>query len=138
MTSVTRRFEFAMGHTLYQHPGSCSHFHGHNYQAYVTVSAPELDTSGMIVDFADLKSVAGGFIDRELDHRFLIYRGDPRAEPLLALDETVVLVDWNPTAENLAAHLMESVGELLSTTALEVEEVSVWETSNCNATVRRS
>jgi 6-pyruvoyltetrahydropterin/6-carboxytetrahydropterin synthase len=138
MTSITRKFEFAMGHTLHNHPGSCSHLHGHNYLAFITVSATELDANGMVVDFTDLKKTAGGFIDSQLDHRFMVQREDPRAEGLVALDDTVAVVDWHPTAENIANFLLCSLEEELRESAFSVEEVTLWETSNCSATVRRS
>ena len=138
MTTVTRRFEFPMGHALPRNAGPCAHLHGHHYVADVTVSAAELNADGMIVDFADLEHAASKFIDEELDHRFLIHRDDPRAEALLGLDATVMLVDWYPTAENLAEFVLRGVGDALNSGACVVDEVTLWETSDCSATIRRS
>ena len=137
MTSITRRFEFAMGHTLYAHPGTCSNLHGHNYVVFVTVCAPTLDDNGMVVDFADLKAAAGGFIDTNLDHRFIVHRDDPRAASLVKLDATVITVDWHPTAENIAAFLLRSLEDQFHDTPFDIEEITLWETSNCSASIRR-
>ena len=43
--------------------------------------------------------------------------------------------DWNPTAENMAHHLLEVSTELLADD-LTVTKVDIWETENCFAYAR--
>jgi 6-pyruvoyltetrahydropterin/6-carboxytetrahydropterin synthase len=135
MTTITRRFQYAMGHTLHRHEGACANLHGHNYVALVTVAADDLDEVGRVVDFSVVKQLVGGFIDDQYDHRFLVNRTDPRAEYLTALDKTVRVVDFNPTAENLAAELMAASRRVLAPLSLIVTGVTLWETENAYATV---
>jgi 6-pyruvoyltetrahydropterin/6-carboxytetrahydropterin synthase len=137
MITITRRFQYAMGHTLYQHEGACAHLHGHNYVALIEASADALDTVGRVIDFAVVKELVGGFIDREYDHRFLVNCADPRADGLVALDATVRIVHYNPTAENLADELLDAASYLLSPLGITATAVTLWETENAYATVER-
>lgn len=136
MTTITRRFQYAMGHTLFEHEGACAHLHGHNYVALVTVEANELDSVGRVIDFAVIKELVGDFINTQYDHRFLVNRADTRAAALVELDSTVRVVDYNPTAENLAAELIDAARQVLNPLGLDVTEVILWETENAYAQVR--
>lgn len=136
MTTITRRFQYAMGHTLFEHEGACAHLHGHNYVALVTVEANELDSVGRVIDFAVIKELVGDFINTQYDHRFLVNQADTRAAGLVELDSTVRVVDYNPTAENLAAELIDAARQVLNPLGLDVTEVILWETENAYAQVR--
>jgi 6-pyruvoyltetrahydropterin/6-carboxytetrahydropterin synthase len=59
----------------------------------------------------------------------LLRRDDPAVEPLQALGEPIVLLDVNPTAENIARLIFE---QTLSE-GLPVVEVRLWETPKCFA-----
>lgn len=135
MTTITRRFQYAMGHTLHQHEGACAHLHGHNYVALVTVESDVLDSVGRVIDFSVIKQLVGDFIDNEYDHRFLVNQADDRAEGLVALDPTVRVVDFNPTAENLAEELLHAAQTALSPLGLDVTKITLWETENAYATI---
>ncbi|MBR6480198.1 MAG: 6-carboxytetrahydropterin synthase, partial [Thermoguttaceae bacterium] len=63
MFFVSREFSFCYGHRLLGHPGKCRHPHGHNGRAVITLSMPELNANGMVVDFTDLKGTVGRWID---------------------------------------------------------------------------
>ena len=131
---VTRRFQFAMGHTLHQHEGACANLHGHNYVAFVTVETPDLDPVGRVVDFGVIKDRVGAYINAEFDHRFLVYEQDPRATGLYALDSTVNVVGYNPTAENLANALLRAAQGVIET-PLHVSGIVLWETENAYASI---
>jgi 6-pyruvoyltetrahydropterin/6-carboxytetrahydropterin synthase len=133
--TITRRFQYAMGHTLHQHEGACANLHGHNYIALVTVGSDDLDSVGRVIDFSVVKERVGLWIDRNYDHRFLVNRQDPRASKLVAIDKTVRQVDFNPTAENLAHELMLASKVALATTGIDVLSITLWETENAYATV---
>jgi 6-pyruvoyltetrahydropterin/6-carboxytetrahydropterin synthase len=68
------------------------------------------------------------------DHRMLIWEHDPILDGLQAIDPSVVAVPFNPTAENIAAHLVTKVGpDLLAGTSVRLVRVQVDETSKCRA-----
>lgn len=87
--SVTKIFTFAAAHHLPNYNGKCKNVHGHNFKLFVTVKLrrdhvgfPE----GMIVDFAELKSLVKDNVIDIIDHTNLNDRLDvPTAENLIIL-----------------------------------------------------
>ncbi len=142
--SINRRFQWAMGHTLKDHDGPCKNLHGHNYVGLFDISPglyylevdKSLDEEGMIFDFGKIKELIGSFIDEMLDHRFFVNRQDPRCNSLHELDSTVMIVDFNPTAENLALWLIQMVNGRLREFKIRCTRLVLYETENCYAEVR--
>jgi len=96
-------------------------------------AAEELDAVGRVIDFGVLKERIGGWIEREWDHGFVVWRDD--AEALRALGgvsgQKTYLLPANPTAENLADHLLRVVGpETLAGTGVRLVKVTIHETEN--------
>lgn len=143
MIEITRESTIAMAHRLFQYDGQCERLHGHNYRILVTVTSDGLNDLGMVADFADIKRVLFGGLDAEWDHRTILFENDPLCASLLALldDGSIRPVPFNPTAENMAAHL----GTVLFPAFLEkagmkgvtVSRVVVYETEKSAATWRR-
>lgn len=133
MYRVTKEIHFCYGHRLLGYAGKCRHLHGHNGKAVVTLETPALDRLGMVVDFAEVKRVLGRWIDDTLDHRMLLHRDDPAVPELDRQGEPLVLLDANPTAENIARVILDHA----AAAGLPVVEVTLWETENSYATVRR-
>ena len=114
MFEVCVEHTFAAAHALRNYHGKCENVHGHNYKVQVKVAGPELDQTGMLVDFVELKRLLRGASER-LDHHFL-----NELEPFDAV---------NPSAENIAKYLFDEIsGNLVTENAAELEEVKVWET----------
>src|SRR5918999_603106 len=99
---ITKLIEFSYGHRLLEHKGRCRFLHGHNGMLEVDVDAEALDAMGMVVDFGDVNDVVKVWVDENLDHRMLLNRADPVAPALMESGEPIVLMDENPTAENIA------------------------------------
>ena len=59
MYEITRNLSFCYGHRLLDHPGKCAHLHGHNGLVQVTLTSPQLDSQGMVVDFQVLRERLG-------------------------------------------------------------------------------
>lgn len=156
MISITRRFEFDYGHRVLGHEGKCANLHGHRGVAEVTVvpikADPQslgLDSLGRVIDFACLKQVVGEWIDKHWDHNMIVHSDDPlilttvfpntvlshtkdvRCGAILGGKAPYVLVDMNPTAENLAMYLHTKVDELLKSHHLRCVNVRFRETPNC-------
>jgi 6-pyruvoyltetrahydropterin/6-carboxytetrahydropterin synthase len=123
MFEVCVEHTFAAGHALRDYYGKCENVHGHNYRVQVRVVGPELDKTGMLVDFVLLKRLLRGATDR-MDHQFL-----NELEPFDRI---------NPSAENIARYLFDEIsGKLRLENAAELEEVKVWETDIQFAVYRR-
>jgi 6-pyruvoyltetrahydropterin/6-carboxytetrahydropterin synthase len=130
MYEVTRKIPFCYGHRLLNYSGKCRNLHGHNGTAVITIRSQELDELGMVMDFSDIKAVVSKWIDEELDHRLLLHKDDPAIPWLRELNEPIVVMDINPTAENIARHIYDFVASC----GFPVTEVTLWETDNCFAT----
>lgn len=157
--TISRRFQFCMGHRVHGHESKCAHLHGHNYVAVVHARARRLDRVGRVIDFSVIKSLVGGWIEENWDHGFMLWDRDPllslwgcrvrhhgidsrtvsRGEtgPLHEIDRVehkIYPLPSNPTAENIADFLLRQVcPEVLKDSAVEVHRVDLWETENCMA-----
>ena len=129
MYRVSREFSFCYGHRLLNYDGKCRHLHGHNGRAIISLEAAELDDKGMLVDFTEIKRHVQGWVDANLDHNMLLHRDDPLLPILEDRGERVFVMDFNPTAENIARLIFEQAARA----GLPVVEVILWETENCHA-----
>ena len=122
MFEVTVEQSFAAGHALRNYKGKCENVHGHNYRVRITIQGEQLDSTGLLVDFLDVKKAMGAAIEY-LDHRFI--------NDLPPFDEI------NPSAENIARYFYDRVTDSLNNGApVRVAEVQVWETDNSSALYR--
>lgn len=96
------------------------------------LSAETLDAKGMVRDFTEIKQVLQTWVDQELDHRMLLNSRDPLKEVLRAAGEPIVLMDANPTAENIAKLIYDTAKKK----GLPVTSVTLWETPNSFATYK--
>lgn len=132
MFRVTREIHFCYGHRLLNYNGKCRNLHGHNGKALIVMEAAELDRLGMVVDFSHIKKVVQSWIDDTLDHKMILHRDDPVLPELRTQNEPVVVIDVNPTAENIA----KLIFDYAKSQNLPVVEVTLWETENSFATYR--
>jgi 6-pyruvoyltetrahydropterin/6-carboxytetrahydropterin synthase len=126
MFEVAVEQTFAAGHALRNYRGKCENVHGHNYRLLVTVRGENLDDTGLLVDFIELKRVTREVIER-LDHQFI--NDIPPFDVL------------NPSAENIARYFYEEISKGIGAHAqatVQVFEVKVWETDTSSATYRRA
>ena len=138
MKTCTRRLEFDAGHRVLKHEGKCRHVHGHRYRVDITVSAPELDAVGRVVDFSVIKDVVGTWLDDEMDHGYPHHPDDEFAVTLKEMGMKTFEMSTaypNPTAENLCLLIASFAKDRLRD--LTVESVRVYETPNCWADWKR-
>jgi 6-pyruvoyltetrahydropterin/6-carboxytetrahydropterin synthase len=121
MFEVSVDHSFAAGHALRDYKGKCENVHGHNYRVRVTLAGENLDASGLLVDFADLRAAIQDVAQR-LDHRYL--------------NDLAPFDSLNPSAENLAKYFFDEIQGRIGNRGVRVEEVTVWETELTSATYR--
>lgn len=132
--TASRSHDFSCGHRVHGHEGACAHLHGHNYRVTFHVEARALDEIGRVLDFAVIKDRLCRWLEDRWDHRFLVWEQDPMAPSLRQLDpEGVVTLPFNPTAENLASHLLHVVGPAQLPAEALLVRVVVEETRKCAA-----
>ena len=101
MYYVQKTLEISSAHMLYlDHNSKCENLHGHNWIVYVYCKAKELDDNGMVTDFTIIKEMVHG----KLDHKYL--------------NE---VLDFNPTAENIARWCVEQILHCYKATVQESE-----------------
>jgi 6-pyruvoyltetrahydropterin/6-carboxytetrahydropterin synthase len=131
--TIMKRVKFCAGHRLVGHGGKCEFFHGHNYLAEFFVSGEEVDAVGRLIDFAVLKARLKGWIDEHWDHGFLLSERDENGIRAIGMVEPTkpYLLPYNPTAENMARYLLETVcPPLLDGTGVRAVKVVIWETED--------
>jgi 6-pyruvoyltetrahydropterin/6-carboxytetrahydropterin synthase len=134
---AVRRIQFCAGHRVLGHEGKCAFVHGHNYVAFFHAQAEALDRIGRVIDFGVLKERLGGWVEEKWDHGFIYYEKDEELRALFAgalKGHKGFVLPANPTAENLAGYLLETVGPAqLKGTGVRLVKVVLWETENCCA-----
>lgn len=112
--------EFAASHHLRNYNGKCENRHGHNWKIEVSCEGPELDDTGLLIDFKILKSKTNEILD-ELDH--------------FDLNELEPFKVTNPSSENIAKFLYKRLSEDQEIKErAKICEVSVWENDRSRAT----
>ena len=136
---AVRKIHFCSGHRVLNHESKCANAHGHNYVVWVYAEAAALDTIGRVVDFSVLKEKIGGWIDKNWDHTFIIYRQDHELleiKDILENNKEVFVSNFNPTAENMAQYLLDDVcPTILKGSGVVVTKIELWETENCKVEV---
>lgn len=109
MYYVTKEFLFDAAHNLIEYHGKCEKLHGHTYKLHVTVLG-ELNNEGMVIDFAELKTVVKEEVLAFLDHSYI--------------NELIK----QPTAENIAFWIFNKLENKLNGENYHLYEVILWET----------
>ncbi len=90
MYRVCKTLEVSGAHRLeLDYESKCNNLHGHNWIIRVYAQSQQLDKNGMVVDFTHIKKK----VCDTLDHKFINN-----------------VVNFNPTAENIARYVAELVG----------------------------
>ena len=117
---VTKEFSFEMSHVLWNYDGPCRNVHGHSYRLFVTLSGtpvnePGHPKNGMVMDFTDLKNIVKKNIVDLFDHSVVVSKNfdSGKTEMFTKMFGNTVLVDYQPTCENLVADFAQRISGLL-------------------------
>lgn len=111
--------QFGAAHQLRNYKGKCENLHGHNWKIEVYVKGEKLGDDGLLVDFKVVKDRTDEIIE-ELDHKFL--------------NDLECFRELNPSSENIARYLYESLEKVLNDDRIRVSRVTAWESDNACAT----
>ena len=128
-----------MGHRVPNHKSKCKNLHGHRYKIEVGVNDKVIDKvgsseEGMVIDFGDLKDILMKNIDAIFDHALVLDQTDKFAQEIKSFDLKTILVDFVPTAENLARYWYDILKPALQRRNIKIKHVRVWETPTSTAT----
>lgn len=132
--TASRYHDFSCGHRVCGHESKCAHLHGHNYRVHFTVASAGLDEIGRVIDFSAIKERLCEWVEQSWDHKFLVFYEDPWARMLADIDPAgVVQLPFNPTAENMAAFLLNVIGPRFLPPDIILTDVRIEETRKCAA-----
>jgi len=132
---VTKEFHFEMAHVLWNYDGPCRNVHGHSYRLFVTIEGTPIDDqgnpkNGMVIDFTDLKSIVKKEVVSVFDHAVVVssrYEKDKR-ELFAKLFGNTVIVDYQPTCENLVSDFAEKIAMHLPA-GVKLHSLKLYETA---------
>ncbi len=110
---------FSSAHQLRGYKGECEKLHGHNWKVQVHVIAEKLNELDMAIDFHELKVFVGEVI-APLDHGFL--------------NDLFPFTEKNPSSENIAKWIFDSLKKKVNDGNLRLSAVTVWESEITSAT----
>lgn len=138
--TCTRIIEFDAAHRVIGHENKCKYLHGHRYVLEVRANVDELDSLGRVADFGELKTIIKSWIDDNLDHNVILSTEDQHLGDDIAktTKQNVYYLHNNPTAENIALHLLNDIiPGLLEGRPFSVNKLKLYETPNCYVTVKK-
>lgn len=101
MYYIEKTMEISACHNLkLDYESKCTNMHGHNWQITIFCKREKLDENGMVCDFSCIKNKIHGFLDHH------------------NLNE---VLDFNPTAENIARWCTEQIPECWKAVVRETE-----------------
>lgn len=109
---------FDAAHQLIGYKGKCENLHGHNWKVEVEVIAENLNEIGIVMDFKELKKLTEEVIS-QLDHSFL--------------NKISPFTEINPSSENLARWIYQSLKNKLKGNPVNLYCVTVWESESASA-----
>ncbi len=110
--------QFSAAHQLRGYKGKCEKLHGHNWRVQVTVSYEKLNDIGIVIDFHELRIIANEVIS-SLDHSLL--------------NEVFPFTEINPSSENIAKWIYDSVKKKIHKKHCNITSVTVWESETSSA-----
>ncbi len=111
--------QFSSAHQLRGYKGKCESLHGHNWRVQVYVVSEKLNEIDMAIDFHELKRIAEEIIS-PLDHGFL--------------NDIFPFTEKNPSSENIAKWIYDSIKKKLYGDTVNLSAVTVWESETSSAT----
>jgi 6-pyruvoyltetrahydropterin/6-carboxytetrahydropterin synthase len=110
--------EFSAAHNLRNFRGKCEALHGHNWKVEVVLSGKNLDESGVVLDFAEVKGATSEIMS-EIDHRYL--------------NDLPFFTENNPSSENIARYIFHRLQEKIDNDRVRIRRVSAWESQDACA-----
>lgn len=111
--------DFDAAHFLRGYKGKCERLHGHRFRVEATLRLKELDELGMAYDFTILRKHLKDIVS-PFDHT--------------SLNDMPPFDKINPSSENIARTIFNSLSEHLGISANALHAVTVWESPQSRAT----
>ena len=138
MMRCTQILSFDSAHRIIGHEGNCKMLHGHRYTVEATFESERLDELGMVIDFAIIKKKFNDWLNENWDHNAILSINDKELGEKIAdsTGQKICYIDANPTAENMAYHLLHKVCPVVfESDKVKCVKIKLYETPNCYVTI---
>lgn len=105
---------FDAAHALRGYEGPCENLHGHTWRIQLFLGGTKLNQLGLLEDFKAIKKFLAATLE-QFDHKYI--------------NETAPFDKINPTSENLAKYLFETLKKRFK----NINKVIVWESERTYA-----
>jgi 6-pyruvoyl-tetrahydropterin synthase len=120
---IYRKYHFYAGHRNEDAGEKCSRMHGHTYEVECCFAWHDFNGDVAML-FNDIDEKAEPII-KYFDHYFILWAKDPMCEVMDEVGEVYRKVDFVTSAENMAKHLYDLIGE-----ELPIERIRLAETKS--------
>ncbi len=135
---IVKQIEWDMGHRVLNHNSKCKNIHGHRYKMEVSLEGDIISevgnsSEGMVLDFADVKSIAMKYVHDILDHGFMVWEKDEKLVNFFKENPELkkIVVPFTSTAENIAKWVFVQLDDKYTDvfkTGLKLKSIRLWET----------
>ncbi len=117
MFTIRKQFKFEMAHQLWDSYSAACHenLHGHSYVLELYIQSKELDHTGMVVDFGEIKDVVKDYVD-QWDHSLTMPSMFPKEylDMLAKFTKKFRITSYNPTAEHMSEDMFNTLSKNLN------------------------
>ncbi len=110
---------FSSAHQIRGYSGNCEKLHGHNWKVQVYIQAEKLNEIDIAMDFHDIRDYTNEVVE-QLDHCYL--------------NDIFPFTEINPSSENIAKWIYDSLKKKISREHVNLAAVTVWESETASAT----
>lgn len=126
-----------MAHAIHGYSGACKNIHGHSYELFVTVACINdsnnfIPDPGFVIDFKELEKLTISSVIKQFDHKLVLSRNFLSINSSLFTLENLVILEFEPSVENLLIHIKNIIHENLPET-LKIIKLKLHETKNSYA-----
>lgn len=124
MVKIGTTVYFEAAHRQLGDTSKCGKLHGHNWKVDVEIESEDINDVGYVIDFKEVSEICNRY-----DHAVILVKDDPLVNVLMRMDQKVVVMERNPTCENLSVEIAEYISMVIENrkTFLDGLRVVVWE-----------
>lgn len=131
MSTIACTHTLCIAHRAYKMPGKQQSVHGHNMTVRLTMIGDECQSFERL-SISPCRTLTSWLTDH-WDYRLLLWLHDPLTG-IEALEQSLCILPFNPSAENIAHHLLHNAGPtLLAGTDMMLSKVNVSMTPEISA-----
>lgn len=131
MISLVKKFDLFTAHALTKsYEKEHQEIHGHHYKIYLHIRRQDGDVNrnGVVIDDKTLNNIFYNEIGKRFNYKLMLhYSGEAKIK---TTEFKISYVDFNPTVENFAKHILEKINNSLESEECKCFQVDVYESDD--------